>query len=400
MIDDTGIQTQGFFTLTQLVASFDVFETLLTRVIGEPSVAFLLLRRRLSEAGLIRCSPEVFARVRVQSERLAERNRGNNLVTLTQIYEEMAAALDLSIVASEAILTKEVELERELIRPVPGSLDRVNKARQLGNRIVFLSDMYLTSDTIKWLLEQHGFWKPGDECLVSSEVGAGKHDGRLFQWLLRKYGISAKRLRHLGNNPVSDFDQPRKLGIYSALFAEGNLNRYERILKTHHWATGGLSSAMAGASRLARLEIARQYQDKSSLIEVASSVMAPTLTAYCLWILRQSITLGLDRLYFVSRRGRDPLEITRRLATRLNQKIELRYLYGGRQAWHFPALTEIGSEQKEWILDQTDFFSVRSVLARVGIDQKRFQNHWHESVFRRHHGIGIYLRSSASNLQR
>jgi hypothetical protein len=66
---------------------------------------------------------------------------------------------------------------------------------------------------------------------------------------------------------------------------EGNPNRYEKILESYTWSTGGLSALMAGASRMARLSIPSRSAEEAAIRDVAAGVVAPVLTAYVLWIL-------------------------------------------------------------------------------------------------------------------
>jgi hypothetical protein len=100
--------------------SLDVFDTVLTRLTGTPPTIFLLLGKRLAANGLIRDSPEVFARARVTAERVCRTNLcAHEDVTLEEIYIELAKARALSATARERIMSEELSLERDLLRPVP-----------------------------------------------------------------------------------------------------------------------------------------------------------------------------------------------------------------------------------------------------------------------------------------
>lgn len=160
---------------------------------------------------------------------------------------------------------------------------------------------------------------------------------------------------------------PARIGIGVKPFPEGNLNRYETIMETQAASTGGLSSFMAGASRLARLSVGGTNKKERALSEVGAGVIAPLLTGYVLWILRRAQELALGRLYFLSRDGQILLEIARRLSVKLKMDIDLRYLYASRQSWHLPGITKIDTAKLEWICMKYDFLSIRSLLFRVGL---------------------------------
>ena len=375
------------------IASFDVFDTVLTRAVGSPSTVFLLLGKRLTNMSLIQCTPEAFARARIAAERRAYENASEaDKVTLRQIYAELGTALRLTETQQDQLMHLEWALEAELIRPVPSARDRVQAARDRGQRVVFISDMYLPSEFIQKQLARQGLWMDGDNCYISCEHGKSKASGELFRALLHCEGVSSELVSHCGNNPKADVQAAKRVGLQAELFLEGNLNRYEQILESYAWATEGLSSAMAGASRLARLTIPASDPKQEALRDVSAGVVAPVLVGYTLWILQRAQQLGLKRLYFLSRDGQILLEIARRLANKLNVSCELCYLYGSRQSWNLPAITSIDEEQLSWSWDSTDFFSVQSWLSRVCIEPEEIK----ESL----NSIGLTEKDWSRNLRR
>src|SRR5205807_756626 len=58
-----------------------------------------------------------------------------------------------------------------------------------------------------------------------------------------------------------------------------------------------------------------------------------------------------------------------------------RYLYGSRQAWNLGAVTRVSEEALAWIWDTTDFLSVKSLLARVGLDPRQLYDALEEAGF-------------------
>ncbi|MUG96401.1 hypothetical protein F7734_30270 [Scytonema sp. UIC 10036] len=355
------------------VSSFDVFDTVLTRTVGAPKAIFFLLGKQLASQFLINCTPEAFAYARISAEQRAYGNVGERC-SLYQIYIELAAALRLSDEQREKIMHLECVLESQLIRPVPIARDLIQAARAQGKRVVFVSDMYLPAEFIKEQLVRHSFWVEGDELYVSYEYGKSKATGQLFQELISRHGILPAQVSHCGNDLRIDVQGAKKVGLKAQHFDEGNLNRYEKILESYSWATEGLSSAFAGASRLARLQIPVSSSKEAALRDVAAGVIAPTLVGFVLWVLYQARRMGLKRLYFVSRDGQILLEIARRLIDKLNLSCELRYIYGSRVAWNMPAVASLDREQafqmlkrSSWILDGTSDVSIRDFFARVSI---------------------------------
>lgn len=363
------------------IASFDVFDTVLTRAIGSPESNFLLLGRKLKTLSLIDCSAEVFARVRANAESRAFQNAGglDSKVNLPQIYAEVGMALRLSEAELDPLMKAEQKLEMEILRPVPRAQEIVQSARDRHKHIAFLSDMYLGTEFIQSQLAHHGLYTNGDRCYVSCDYAKSKASGALFREFLHRERVPAQAVEHCGNNSWSDVHAPQQVGIETKPFPEGNLNRYEEILESHTWATEGLSSAMAGASRLARLTVPASSQREEALRDVSASIAAPLVTGFTLWVLRRAQQLGLKRLYFVARDGQVLLEIARRLIKKLDFDCELRYLYGSRQAWSLPGITKVDEEHLNRIfigqltLD-VDFVSAHIALARLSINPEEIKD--------------------------
>jgi predicted HAD superfamily hydrolase len=354
------------------ITSFDVFDTLMTRSVGRPSSLFLWLGNRLVAGGKIGCSAEAFASARREAERRAVCNCPGGEPNLREIHAELAWSLGMDADLRDQVMGAELDFEEECICVVPGAVERVAEARGRGAVIAFLSDMYLPRNFIIRQLQHQGLWSEGDLCFVSGDCRLNKRSGQMFDELLERTSVSAKCVVHCGNDARADIASPRSRGIRTTPFLSANLNRYEEILESCSRDTQGLSSAFAGAARLARLGVGVEGAHLSAVRDVSASVAAPILTAYVLWILREAKESGITPLYFVSRDGQILLEIARRLAPKIGFRGECRYLYGGRQAWFLPALASDTSRLADWCFEDTDFLSVRSQLTRAGLQPEQF----------------------------
>jgi FMN phosphatase YigB (HAD superfamily)/uncharacterized membrane protein len=355
------------------VASFDVFDTVLTRTVGSPESSFLLLGKKLRELSLIDCSAEVFARIRQAAEQRTFDNWGglDSKVTLEQIYREVGVVLRLSQSQYNQLMAVEQQLEEELLQPVPACRTQLQAARDRGEKILFLSDMYIGHQFIQRQLVRHGLFLPGDRLYVSCDYAQSKASGQLYETMLQREAIEPAAASHCGNSQWSDVGAAKRAGLRVAPFLQGNLNRHEKILESYTWQTEGLSSAVAGAARLARLTIPAPCERTQALRDVAAGVAAPLLIGFTLWTLKRAQQLGLKRLYFVARDGQILLEIARRLLPKLDFDCELRYLYGSRQAWLLPSLTTLDETELDGIFPlskDVDYLSVRIVLARFALE--------------------------------
>ncbi|MGH2351391.1 MAG: hypothetical protein ACRDJN_07220 [Chloroflexota bacterium] len=352
-------------------ATFDVFDTVLSRSVGSPHAVFLLLGKRARQLTGIDLSPQVFAAARMAAESRVRHSLGPDGVTLERIYAELSHALGLSPPQGVELMAAECALEANLLRPIPGARERLRSARA-GSRapVEFVADTHLPAGFIEQQLRRHRLYEVGDRCYAAGapgERGTTTASGERFGAVLVEPGAEPGEVCPHGGDPDVDGQRARRAGLQGPVVCDVRPNRYEATLDSFGEATDGLAAVLAGASRLARLGVDVSSRLEGVRRDIAAGVVAPTLTAYVLWVLHRAERLGLRRLYFVSREGQILLQIARRLASKLNVSCELRYLYGSRQAWHLPAITKITDDTLRWILDETSFLSVRSLLARVGI---------------------------------
>ncbi|MBI3997029.1 MAG: hypothetical protein HY352_05150 [Candidatus Omnitrophica bacterium] len=343
--------------------SLDVFDTVLTRTTGSPAATLLLFGRTLHRQGMISCAGEKFARVRLEAERDAYQEVGSR-TTLHDIYRLIGARLQLTASAREQLMVLEQAFEARVLRPVPLMTARLRRWRAEGKRIAFVSDMYLSSRFVKERLVEHGLFEEGDVCYVSCEAGQSKRNG-LFTSVLCAERVRPHEVTHVGNQRNEDMVAPKRLGIRVEPYIAANFNRHEQLLDREGWVTEGVSSAMAAASRMTRLSIHVDKAREEAIRDVAAGVVAPTLIGYVLWVLEMARQHNINRLYFVSRDGQVLHELAQRLIKKLQQPVELRYLFGSRQAWNLAAASDVSAQQLLWMWDATDVLSVRSLLARA-----------------------------------
>lgn len=319
------------FAATRTLSTFDVFETVLVRTVSPPQAVFDVLGRRAAERGWVTCSPQAFGRARMSAEQRALRRFGDS-TTLERIHAELAATLLLPADLVPRLAQAEMDAEAEMLRPVPALRPVLEQERRRSGRVVFVSDMYLPGEFIEAQLRRHGMWEPGDVLYVSHAHGRTKRSGRLYDVVARAQGVPVQRLRHHGNCPVADVSGAVDAGAQAVLLAAGNPTRYEQVLGRHRQATDGLTASMAGASRLARLDMAVTDGRQAALVEVAAGVMAPVLTAYVTWLLRRAQALGLQRLYVVAEQAQVVSRVAGQLAPALGTDVELRPLHVDRLA--------------------------------------------------------------------
>lgn len=377
------------------IFSFDVFDTTLIRRTAEPKGIFLLMQKKLSE---LRVLPQFivddFSSYRINAEILTRQENQLEEVTLLQIYTTFAEKFSLPIEVRDLLINFEQEEELKNVLPVPKILQVIRMLRDSKKRIIFTSDTYLPKDLIESMLKKVGAFKTGDKLYVSSEYFKTKASGNLFKIILNKERCSTKDLVHVGDNPVSDVKSGKKIGVHTIQFKDTNLTRYECAIleggKQNN--TSYIWQVVAGASRVARLTIVIGEREKA-LQTLGANVAGPLLVPYVIWVLKQANVLNIKRLYFLSRDGQILLEIALRLNEVLGIETDLRYLYGSRQAWHLPAMLEIGEKELSWLLLADPIISLRIFAVRTGLEPRVVQ----KQVLL--HGMNIELDDSLNKSQ-
>lgn len=347
------------------VYTLDIFDTCLTRRIGNPQDLFFFLGKRLFEKGFINCSPELFARSRKEAENRAVNAFGESCAGIEEIYQRLGEILKVKSPDLKILLEEELNLENEFIVKVPAFEKYLAEIQ--GNIKLFISDTYFPARFLAAQLKKTGFFKDEDPIFASCEFRASKKSGELFKAMLHRTGYRASEIKHIGNDRQSDFEGAAKAGIRAEIFSEANLSRYEKKHSESVYLTEGLGSLFAGASRYVRLSLPAGNIKERAIREVCSGVAAPLLTAYVQWILAQALEQGIKRLYFISRDGQVLLEIAKRIILKNSIDIELRYLYGGRHAWYLPGVQSSSRLGEDEIMKAPDFLSPESLFSRLNL---------------------------------
>jgi FMN phosphatase YigB (HAD superfamily) len=346
------------------IASFDIFDTLLVRLVARPRDLFVIVGEELRQLGLSTIDPVEFATLRVAAESKAREPHAHRETTFDEIYAELAKPMRWErsqIVAAKAI---ELAAERKWIRTPEAARRKLARARAEAERIYFLSDMYLPREYLVGLLREANLWRDGDELIVSGETKCSKHSGKMFSELRRTLG-EIKSWKHLGDNEHSDVRMAAQHAIVAEHFRECDLTRYELV-----YAQGEVPlwrSKAAGGIRYARLSAPESSERHKTIWDVAASVAGPLLFSYVVWVLEEALRRGLQRLYFISRDGQILLEIARRIIARWNLPIDARYLYGSRQAWRPAAGDSLDEWFRDWALAIGTPTNLRSIFSRLEI---------------------------------
>ncbi len=214
--------------MTTSYHSFDVFDTLITRIVMDPKDVFLIMQERLDAA--VPSLPTVLIRSfwgqRVWAEYSARRYSNADDITLEEIYGNLGSRWRLSLAQRRLLEALEMQVESDVLCPISGAARLVDAARKQG-AVFFISDSYLPVEFIRRILTRYGFLKSSENLFVSGTLGRSKRSSRLFTHIMKELRVPASSLTHFGDNVFSDIVVPRRLGIHihASIATPGSLRR-------------------------------------------------------------------------------------------------------------------------------------------------------------------------------
>lgn len=192
------------------VISFDIFDTLITRRVSDPNVAFDIMeyKHTLNESAPL---PLFHERMQTAGKVLGSYKGKIDDINIDEIYENMSFYKD-------SFIEKETEIQMCVTHPLGKKI--YDYAIKQGKTICITSDMYLDEMTIKTILLNNGYnhW---DEFYLSSQRGMKKDTGKLFEQLKKDFAkkdIKPYEILHIGDNWIGDIKFARRSGINAIRF--------------------------------------------------------------------------------------------------------------------------------------------------------------------------------------
>lgn len=218
------------------IVSFDIFDTLLFRLVDQPTDIFSLVGLKLNILNFekMRILAEQEARIKVPKK--------NQEIDIFDIYMFLSKYIHIDI---ESTIQVELDMEKHFICANPYMKQIYDALIEKDIKIIYTSDMYLPKKYIEELLQGAGYTSFYDG-FVSCEYQAGKGNGKLQSIISKKY--PNKNIIHIGDNYQSDIVSSNNTGwstlYYPSCRSIGNLYRptnfeslpasiYKSIINTH-----------------------------------------------------------------------------------------------------------------------------------------------------------------------
>ena len=292
------------------VISFDVFDTLLARLVPEPPDLHLLtahrMRNKLS-ASLLAAYPKE----RVRAEQMLSRE---GVPDIRAIYRRMQEETGMTDEQRELLLQAELETEGVVICRREDVCALFREAVEKKKTVCLTSDMYLPYDAMERLLSAHGI-SGYHQLLISCEYGVGKRNG-LFERL--KEFVPGKTVLHIGDDEKADEEAAKAAGLNTVRIPSGAemMYGYEPVcrLPAGEDLYGKLQTGMLCAclfnSPFALADGAVHVSDPETL---GYALYAPLVADFLSWLDGESKKEGIENLLFCARDGYLPEQLFRQL---------------------------------------------------------------------------------------
>lgn len=307
----------------KIITSFDIFDTCIIRTCGSPENFLQLLSVRAFKEKPSENMRRLFLLGRQQAEQRACQN--NPYANIFDIYSHLEFS-HKSLLAQEELAQVEMDLQKEVARPVLHIQQQIAKLRQNGCKIVYISDMYLPKSVLSEILTRYDFLHPSDLLYVSCDEGCTKANGELFHYIKEKECFDYRNWHHYGDNLNSDIKVPSRLGIHTHRVINGYSIIQNNWLGLPQNGDYNSTSIIAGISR--SLILSTQNNKRSHLI---LDIIAPLYCSFAYNIIYKAKLDGIKRLFFLSRDTAQLYQVALRFQS-LFPELEMRYIRISRDA--------------------------------------------------------------------
>ncbi len=355
------------------LVSFDIFDTLLFRTTATPSGVFEKTWEAAGNLKLTDISPQEFAKLRIEMERRARNKKKTREVNLEEIYQECPVCIASDITKLQEL---EIETERECCYVNGFIYGYVRSLHEADKKVVLISDMYLSSRAVKYILKANGIdISVFDGVFISNEEECGKQDGSLFDVLFSKFpGIRHEKMLHIGDNRNSDYVQAVKKGMsavhYDAIPDKLNsIYDYERI--RHNVPQPGILSLRKSLvyNNSGRFKEGIQR----NAYETGASVVGPFLVMFTSHVCSRLKELGIKSIYPLMREGYILGKLLEAEAAYRRMDLEVHPLYISRKVTYIPSIEKINREEIENMIGARNL-TVEESVKLMGLDWQWFSD--------------------------
>ena len=328
------------------IISFDIFDTLINRMVGQPKTIFKLIEEKLvKEYGE---EYQGFFQRRIDAEARAIKKYKNEEVTLQMIYE----CIDYP--NKKELIEIEKKFEIEFSEANVEMYKLYQQCILLKKRIVICSDMYLDAETIKRILAKNGYNRY-EKLYISSECGCSKSSGKLFEYVLKDLEIQPQKILHIGDNWKSDFRQARKRRISACHFS----------VKENYSIGQAYPSSIFYGNKRSDIIPTEYWQN------IGKYVLGNSLFGFCKWLNQCFQATEYNHIFYLARDGYIVQKAMECFGNKRQNEKSV-YCYASRRSLIIPILHLYkGYQDQAAIMHWNKYFSVKEFVENFGLDYEK-----------------------------
>lgn len=371
--------------------SFDIFDTLICRPFWEPTDLFDLMSLEFNK--LIKSTSFVnFKEIRQECEQGCRSYNVNNFavedINLDEIYDYMAEDYGFSKDVCEKLKELEIKLELRFCTERKFGKSLFELAKECGKKIIVISDMYLTENTINHILKKNGYTGI-EKIYVSSEQRLLKGTGNLYKKVLNDLKIeNHSTVLHIGDNWNADIVAASEIGLKTFHIPKAK----EVFCNDHGNIYGGEYYKKAYFDNISTANRRRAVEDflgiRCMLAMVANKIfdegyctinktsdfncdpyfvgyfpLGMHLLSVANWMLQESKKYSYEKVHFVARDGWLPKKAFDILTSALNCNVKSDYFYISRKV-----------TMPLQIRNKSDLYSIKPIILFSSFSPKKLIN--------------------------
>ena len=365
-----------YFQLSQdiKIVSLDIFDTLLIRRIEPPEKAKRLSCQKAVKERILNCTStellvlreKIEGKLKNQSQAEGKDREFSLCDVFTEIVSDLQQTHTKKIAAK--LLDIELEVEKTVLAPMPGIEDILDSLSQ-KIPLIATSDTYLTKAMLFEILQHFRLGKYFKRIYASSFYKLSKSTGNLFKYILETENIKTYELQHIGDNFISDYFIPKKMGIKAVyLNDKWNFSRKQNLQLMNKLETK--SSFWTNYAQLNRLfPVQKTSHSKNDLLyNLGYSFTGPLLTVFIHLLFLEVTRKGINNIFFIARDGFLLKRIFNLFANTLISdrcNVNTHYLCISRYTAVMASIKQLG--EREWKNTIRLAAIVKDVLTRLGV---------------------------------
>lgn len=281
------------------IISFDIYDTLLMRIVDKPADVFKLLELKVEK--------RFGKKMPIHQIRNIAISKLNDInYELDDIYNEMKGMIELEILSE--IKQMEIEIEQAVTIGRREMIALYNYAIELGKEVYVLTDMYLPVALIRDFLSTAGVEVGEEHIWVSGEKKVCKYDGSM--WREYKKKIGNRKALHIGDSQKADIDEAMKEGILTIkILSPQEIMECYLIGSMEEKVSSLYASIIMGEIKgiLCNNPFVINHQISNIIIsdcyKFGELVFGSVILTFLLWVMCEAKEKGIEKLLFLSRDG-------------------------------------------------------------------------------------------------